>query len=463
GICKEDDVKDVSFAGYYKKGASGEETDKDVPTPEFVKDESNAYVTEGGKYKLKIILPKVGAGDDYIYMLKPATTSSKNYYLQSEDSNKYEKAFSTSNKSLDLEDKDIVWQYKNYLLTGNDFKTIEAGEYITVETSGDDKIFNVMYNEYAFSFDVDKTSDTSKLKAYASDVDFDITIEGNPTNDKTVTNVKLNGNDVTYYTVKLKITAKTGKTVDIKKSEFTLKWKVNKAKFILSDVKWDYDAKTPREYNGGKKLEVKLTGLPAAILPDYYDNDEGEESNVKTKVCEIDGDGNYKPYTAKVVFKFNDKLGNISDIKNNYILPNKDDSSSYICREKNEDGEWTNKNFPWELEWIIKKAELDLTTDWEKVAKEDKNNVVFRPFEISDKTKAEKIVYEYYKENEWDNTNYVVIGNATPKKLEDIVVDFDSEPEKYWVVAKVNASNSANYEIKKGTEAKKFTVGAGVV
>ncbi|MDE5549476.1 MAG: hypothetical protein K2J13_04410, partial [Clostridia bacterium] len=28
GICKEDDVKDVSFAGYYKKGASGEETDK---------------------------------------------------------------------------------------------------------------------------------------------------------------------------------------------------------------------------------------------------------------------------------------------------------------------------------------------------------------------------------------------------------------------------------------------------
>ncbi|MBD5086835.1 MAG: hypothetical protein HDT32_05735, partial [Clostridiales bacterium] len=456
--CFEEDIETIKFEGYYKKGNEAEKLVAIAPT--FAKvDDKYVKSEDGKKYKLTVTLPEISEKGNYKYILKLATqgsTSNNNYSLT------FEKDFATDNKSVNIKEEDIVWQYRN-----TDLEECKDGKYITVDTKNldSDSAFCVTYNGKEFSLKVDTDSETSKLKQYASDVDFNLVIIGNDdkeVDDKTiVTDVLLKNNVVTYYTVKLTITAKEGKTgIDLPKDPFTFRFKINKAKFDLSSVVWDYDPKQPKEYNGGKNLEVKLTGFPAVLVVDYYDDDKGEDSNINSKVCEIDKEGKYKPYTAKVTFKFNDKLANIADIKRNYILPNEDDASSYICKDKdsNED-----KDFPWKLEWIVKKAEIDLAPNWEKVAKEDKNNVVFRPFEISDKTKEAKIEYEYYKEAEWDNVNCVVIGNATPKKLTDIVVDLDSEPEKYWVVAKVNEKNSANYEIKKGTEAKKFTVGAGVV
>ncbi|MDE5549097.1 MAG: hypothetical protein K2J13_02470, partial [Clostridia bacterium] len=585
--CFEEDLETIKFEGYYKKDGSSEEK-KVTIAPEFAKDNDEYVKSEDGKkYKLTITLPEITEKGNYKYILKLAeqgSTSNKNYSLS------FERAFATDNKSIDIREEDIVWQYRNV--------DLNSGEYLTVDKTklDSDNAFCVTYNGKEFTLRVDTDSETSKLKKYVNDVDFNIVIIGNDDKEvdgkNVVADVLLKNNIVTYYTVKLTITAKKDKTgLDLPKDPFTFRFKINKAKFDLSNVTWDYDPKKPKEYNGGKNLEVKLTGLPAVLVADYYDNDKGEDSNISSKVCEIDSKTNeykpyiakvtfkfndklanvadikknyelpdkddkttyickekneqgelvdkdfpwelewivkkaeldlasdweydpkkpkeynggknlevkltglpavlvadyydndkgedsnisskvceidsktneYKPYIAKVTFKFNDKLANVADIKKNYELPDKDDKTTYICKEKNEQGELVDKDFPWELEWIVKKAELDLASDWEKVAKEDKNNVVFRPFEISDKTKAAKIVYEYYKEAEWDNVNCVVIGNATPKKLEDIVVDLDSEPEKYWVVAKVNEKNFANYEIKKGTQAKKFTVGAGTV
>ncbi|MDE5549343.1 MAG: hypothetical protein K2J13_03725, partial [Clostridia bacterium] len=111
GVCKEDDLSEISFKGYKKKGANGaEEEITDVSAPEFVKDVNGDYEKSDGKYKLKIILPKISdAGANYKYILKFTSTSSENYCLpMGDDKDRYENGFKVENKSLEIKDEDIV-------------------------------------------------------------------------------------------------------------------------------------------------------------------------------------------------------------------------------------------------------------------------------------------------------------------------------------------------------------------
>ncbi|MDE5548642.1 MAG: hypothetical protein K2J13_00155, partial [Clostridia bacterium] len=447
GICKEEDLKDVSFAGYYKEGSDAE---KSVAASAFVKEGeeyvSEEYVKDGEtykKYKLKITLPKISKGD-YTYILKSAATSSKNYYLEKEDSDKFEKAFSVDNKSIDIKEEDIVWEYKNYLLTNSDFKKIEAGENITVKTSGSEKIFNVTYNGYEFSFKVDTDSETSKLKQYVNDVDFTISIEGNSDTDKTIKNVKLSGSDVTHYTVKLKVTAKNNVSgLDIKTSEFTLKWQINKALFDLSGVKWDYSKAI--EYDEKfHTITLVESSLPKGLaVNEYTENKKNNVNSINDSTKEI------IPYTATVTFKFNNSA--LEGVANNYVLPKSGEAnrSTYICKE---DG--VDKAFPFTLNWEIKKCVMDLEELWEKDIHEDKNEMSFAYYKLTDATVEARIDYEYYKDNNGE------LGDKVD--FDDIEVDVDAGEVVYWVVAKVKTEGGydKNYEIKEDTKAKSFKVGS---
>ncbi|MDE6614884.1 MAG: hypothetical protein K2K24_05180, partial [Clostridia bacterium] len=433
----EDDLNAISLVGAYKIG-SGE--DQSIATaPIFVKEGEEYVKSADGKYKVRITLPTITSKEDgtYKYLLKLAP-SINNYSLT------FEKEFSLDNKSIDIKEEDIVWEYKNYLLTNSDFKKIEAGENITVKTSGSDKIFNVTYNGYEFSFKVDTDSETSKLKQYANDVDFTISIEGNSDTDKTIKNVKLSGSDVTHYTVKLKVTAKKNVTgLDIKTSEFTLKWQINKALFDLSGVKWDYSKAI--EYDEKfHTITLVESSLPKGLaVNEYTENKKNNVNSINDSTKEI------IPYTATVTFKFNNSA--LEGVANNYVLPKSGEAnrSTYIYKE---DG--VDKAFPFTLNWEIKKCVMDLEELWEKDIHEDKNEMSFAYYKLSDATVEARIDYEYYKDNNGE------LGDKVD--FDDIEVDVDAGEVVYWVVAKVKTEGGydKNYEIKEGTEVKSFKVGS---
>ncbi|MDE6274971.1 MAG: hypothetical protein K2M75_00310 [Clostridia bacterium] len=398
---------------------------------------SKIVADPGNPQKTNITVPALQSKPDK-YTLKvsldtSANDATKNYTLGTTTP---EQKFNIFDKQITVADQNVIWSYHN-----------KKGEKITLTLAQWSPSTTAVYDAIVYD---------------GNDYDFTATLDGLDEDDEVViikTETKKSGNvvssciDAGDYATTVTLTSSKGV---LSKSSFTVVWKIKKATLDLSNVSWDYDPQNPKEYNKGLNIEVKLKGLDD--LPIKLEADYGDDTNKKKDVCNTNAAGEYVPYKAQVTFK------NLpADIAKNYFKPVQSDRSTYICREQDEQGNWVDKNFPWTLNWIIKKAELDLDGEWEKVATEDKNNVVFRVYQVTNTTLAARITYEYYAEDEWDENNCEVIGNATPKKLEDIVVDLKNDPVKYWAVAKVNSANNKNYEIKKGTEAKKFTVGASTV
>ncbi|MDE7349076.1 MAG: hypothetical protein K2N53_05380, partial [Clostridia bacterium] len=111
------------------------------------------------------------------------------------------------------------------------------------------------------------------------------------------------------------------------------------------------------------------------------------------------------------------------------------------------------KVLSWTLDWKIDKAVLDLS--WQKKSYEDKNFRKIRAYEVADAVASEKIEYRYYSEK--DFVDGEAIGDAI--EFSSLVVTPGIE-EKFWVVAVVKGEFAGNYEIKDGTQYKKFTVGS---
>ncbi|MDE5990681.1 MAG: hypothetical protein K2H36_03740, partial [Clostridia bacterium] len=223
-------------------------------------------------------------------------------------------------------------------------------------------------------------------------------------------------NVVEYYTVTFKISPKNGNTsIDIVTEEFSLKWRVNKALFDLTNVKWDYT--TPLPYND-KNQEVVLTGLPNGLTAQYRNN----------KKMAVDS------YTASVL------LITVTDenLKKNYIQPEVDDSKTY------------KGEVEWTLEWEIVKGELQL--DWNRKQEEDKNGKTYSAWEV---TNTDKIEYLYYTEEGYAGGAM----SGEPVSKEDIIVPEEQEEKVYWIVAVVKGAYESSYDIK-GSSAMPFTVGS---
>ena len=401
--CIEADIEGIRFEGYYQK--DGSTAEEKIPT-------QLTAVKDGDKIKVTVTLPSVSEKGTYKYglRLKSGIEANNNYTFT------FTQTFKVESKKVSLKEEDIIWRYTNGKV-GSGYTIVDKSKLDS------EKIYNLDYNGEEYVFDVD----TSKL----SDA-VEYTVEG----EKSGTNVKINGSTVGYYTATLKITAKAGSEgIEIETSEFTLKWRINKAKFDLSGAKWVYYDKTPTsseiEYKGAlgyaeKYWGVKISGLPEGLTFEY---DAYAERIAVGK------------YTASV-----DNIKVAESVKDNYIKPDKNNEETYIY-------EVEGKSMPWSLDWEIKKGELEL--EWEKKRYEDSNARKFSGWEVSGNY-AKKIEYRYYKEGDYNTETGEVTGESI--ELKDIKVVPETE-EIYYVVAVLNSANEKNYEIKAGSGYKKFTVG----
>ncbi|MDE5990002.1 MAG: hypothetical protein K2H36_00275, partial [Clostridia bacterium] len=302
--------------------------------------------------------------------------------------------FNITDKVIKVEESNIIWSYTN----GNETKQLASWD----STS----IFEVTYNGKEFEF-------SAKLSGL--DPKDEVIIDGYTTE---------TGEDAGEYTTIVTLKSSVGQ---LTQSSFTLKWKINKALFDLSNVKWDYDPAKPYEYNDNFH-EVKLTGLPEGLSAEYEDN---RKMNV----------GKYTAQVSNLIIAEN--------LKDNYVRPEIGNALTYQCKDENGD----DKVVPWKCDWEIKKAVLDLS--WVKKTYDDKNSRKIRAYEVSDEFMRGKIEYKYYAES--DYVDGVAVGAA---------VDFSSLTVtpgvelKYYVVAVIKSQYKDQYDVKAGTQYKRFTVGS---
>ena len=320
--------------------------------------------------------------------------------------------FNVTDKEIKVEDKNIIWSYFDD--KGN--KVTLTLEQWSPSTTYDVLIYTG--KEYEFTATLDGLDENDEVRI-----------------DKYTT--PQSGTNAGDYTTTVTLTSSKGK---LTKSTFTLKWKINKAKFDLSDVKWDYDPEKPLEYIEDTFQSVKLINLPEGLEFEYEDN---RKMNVNEK------------YTATI-----GEITVSDDLKDNYVKPDPNDPSTYICKQTNEHGETVDKAFLWTCDWQIKKAVLDLS--WTRKTTIDGNSRKIRTWEVrADNFGSNKVEYKYYRAS--DVVNGKPVDGA-------VAVDYDTlevVPEvevKYYVFAVVKSGSPSNYdnnyEIKEGTQYKQFTVGS---
>ena len=410
GVCKEEDLSEISFAGYYKQGASG--TEQSIATaPEFVQ-EDGAYVTEDGKYKLKVTLPKIPtSASNYKYVLKFTSTSSANYALpEGDNKDKYENGFKIENKSVEIKDEDIVWQYSNEKLTRGQMINID-------EFEGD--TFIVTYNGNPFELQIDE----SILEDNYSGITWDIS-------------GTTSGTDASEtYTLTLKITPNSGVELanpdaGVAYKMYTFKWKIEKAKFDLSTVEWDYDPENPFAYNG-LIYEVALKEEGSKIDGLTFTLDDNSD------LIGIDIRDNYKARVNVTVAE---------DYKKNWEEPNKNNPDSYI-------GDMT-----WELTWKIVKGTLEL--EWENIyqytVQTENGDRIFVYPKVKAKFADYIERYEYYHVS----TNGTDLPSKDgPKTLENIMYTAETV-YGYEAVAILKSEWADKYDIKENTKSSEFRVGS---
>ncbi|MDE5548764.1 MAG: hypothetical protein K2J13_00775, partial [Clostridia bacterium] len=186
------------------------------------------------KYTLKVELD-TNAGDGKNY--NPVTIT---------------QTFNVTDKEIEVKDENVIWSY--YDDNGN--KVTLTLEQWSPSTS---KTYELTYTgkEYDFSAALDGLNENDEVKI-----------------DKYTTQSGKNASD---YTTTVTLTSSKGK---LTKSTFTLKWKINKAKFDLSEVKWDYDPEKPLEYKEDTFQSITLTNLPDGLTFEYEDN---KKMNVNEK------------------------------------------------------------------------------------------------------------------------------------------------------------------------------------
>ena len=307
--------------------------------------------TKDGAYVLKVTLDSSGEGGNY-------TLTSNNT-----------QEFRITDKEIAVEESNITWQYSNF--------KVENGNAQKIENSG--SVFELMYNGEEYRISV-------LLDSYLQE------------NGVTVSGYEIEkGKEVGSYTTKVNLTSTQGK---LTQSSFELQWRINKGKYDLSNVNWNY---TDGMYKyGNRYYTVELQNLPTGLS---VDPTTGYEDNSQKAVGS---------YTARVLEFVNGE--------NNYITPNLNDDSTYIG------------TFPKTLEWRIDKGTL--TLEWGEEVKTDGNGATFKYKSVKGEN-ADKIEgYKYYR--------YV-----SGQKGEEVTLDSIEVGEgidRYLVEAVLKESASKNYD-----------------
>ncbi|MDE6614704.1 MAG: hypothetical protein K2K24_04255, partial [Clostridia bacterium] len=325
GIC-EADKGNLQFEGYYTEPNSSDQK-RVIVAPTLNEDNTQITVT----------LPRVETiGNGYSYMLKLSASNalSKNYVLE------FSKNFDVEKEYLEISAEDIQWVWTNSDLYGG------ATQYVADPSN----TFTVgVYNGKEYRFEV-QTKYTDKniyptISTQISEVDRAI-----------------NATDGEYI-VKFEITT-INDSIDLRgETTFTLRWKIDRAKYDLSRLVWSKKDSSRVEYDK-KNHEIVLT-----IPSDYAKLKENQSGDWKQM--------NAGKYTAKV--------STFNNTDTNYKTPIKDDLTSY-------DG-----SFLWDYPWEINAKKINLT--WENeptMLAKDKAGKDFAYYVVNGEH-ADKIgSYKYY-------------------------------------------------------------------
>ncbi|MDE6550037.1 MAG: hypothetical protein K2M44_00860, partial [Clostridia bacterium] len=282
--------------------------------------------------------------------------------------------------------KDLKWQYNSKQVA--DWSSVQEYEY---EADG-------------YKFDIDDTSLADK------GVKIDVTKGTNGySGDITASDARSGAYSVTVYITAL--------STDYKEfnGQYTLTYKINKAKYDLSGLSWNYNDSTPLQFIAGKTQGITLTGsLPSGLSIEKY------TGNDKIPVGS---------YVTSVSFTVADST--------NYFRPISSDSGTYTG------------SFEWSKAWRIVKAELDVSSSWKT---DNRDGVTTYNLPILQSVNGidvdAMVVYRYYVANGEEKGNEVTI--------EDINADANTE-KSYIVEAELKSEYADKYELKGASTS--FTVG----
>ncbi len=345
-----------------------------------VKYDLDAYKEVVGKTRT-IKMPELAQGDYYIGVeLFGNKQGNSNYEILT---GSVTHTFKVLGNDISFTKDDIQWQYNNTPVTN------PAGG-LTLTYTGEIFRFGIDSSELAIKgVKIDTTKGTN---GYSGDVQ--------------ATNAKSGTYSVTVYITELDDTYAEFDAV------YTLTYTIDKAKYDLSGLSWNYDDSNPLQFIAGKAQGITLTGtLPTGLTATYT------------------GNGNIPvgSYTTTVSFKVSDAV--------NYYTPVSGDTNSYIG------------NFEWSKAWRIDKATI--TCSWKIDNRENAATYNLPILQSVGGIDADSMVtYKYYDYQDGNRGEEVTIA--------DINANINEE-HRYLVVAVLKSEHTSNYTLD--NDRTDFTVG----
>ncbi|MDE6549933.1 MAG: hypothetical protein K2M44_00290, partial [Clostridia bacterium] len=347
-----------------------------------VKYDLDAYKVITGKTRT-IVMPVLDQGDYYIGVeLFGDKQGNSNYEILAST---VTQTFKVLGNDITFTDADIKWQYNNTPVTN-------PAATLTLTYTGSVFRFSIDASDLAIKgVKIDTTKGTN---GYSGDI--------------TATNAKIGGTySVTVYITELDNTYAEFDAV------YTLTYSIDKAKYDLSGLTWDYNDSNPLQFIAGKAQGITLTGtLPTGLTISYA------------------GNGNIPvgSYTTTASFNVSDAL--------NYYKPISSDSNTYLG------------SFEWSKAWRIDKATI--TCSWKIDTRENVATYNLPILQSIGSMDVDSMVtYRYYDYQSGSKGDEVTIAqiNAT-------VVN---QQHRYLAVAELKSEYTSNYTL--ANESTDFTVG----
>ena len=328
--------------------------------------------------KRTIVMPVLDQGDYYIGVeLFGDKQGNSNYEILA---GSVTHTFKVLGNEITFTEDDIKWQYNNTPITN---------------TAG----FTLTYTGSIFRFSIDD----SKLKDMGVKIDTTKGTNGY-SGDVQAKDAKGSAYSVTVYITEYDNSFNEFDAV------YTLNYTIEKAKYDLSGLSWNYNDSNPLQFIAGKAQGITLTGsLPTGLTATYAGN-----GNIPV--------GNYN---TTVSFNVSDAV--------NYYKPASNDTNSYIG------------SFEWSKAWRIVKATI--TCSWKEDDREDAETYNLPILQSIGSLDVDSMVtYRYY-----DYT-----GGVKGEEVNPIEIDTNSE-RRYLAIAELKPEYTNNYELE-GNEYD-FTVG----
>ncbi len=328
--------------------------------------------------KRTIVMPVLDQGDYYIGVELFGDKQGNSNYEILVGVKTHE--FKVLGNEITFTEDDVKWQYNNTPIVNTDD-------------------FKLTYTGSIFRFSIDD----SKLKDMGVKIDTTKGINGY-SGDVQATNAKSDTYSVTVYITEY------DSTFNEFDAQYILTYTIEKAKYDLSGLSWNYNDSNPLQFVAGKAQGITLTGsLPTGLTATYAGN-----GNIPV--------GNYN---TTVSFNVSDAV--------NYYKPASNDTNSYLG------------SFEWSKAWRIVKATI--TCSWKEDDREDAETYNLPILQSIGSLDVDSMVtYKYY-----DYT-----GGVKGEEVNPIEIDTNSE-RRYLAIAELKPEYTNNYELE-GNEYD-FTVG----